>query len=78
VRAALLSIYCPIMEAKRSQPGPTAGLTASELRLLPLLAEPQLSLHEISQILQMPRGVVVELGRSIYRKLGPVGEASRG
>jgi hypothetical protein len=52
-----------------------AGLTASELRLLPLLSEPTLSLNEISQMLQMPRGVVMELAQSIYRKLGPVGEA---
>jgi hypothetical protein len=71
-------MYCPTMETRRPPAGRTAGLTASELRLLPLLAEPQLSLHEISQILQMPRGVVVELARSIYRKLGPVGETSHG
>ena len=52
-----------------------AGLTSSELRLLPLLTT-QLSLNEISQILQMPRDVVVALAQSIYSKLGPLGESS--
>jgi LuxR family maltose regulon positive regulatory protein len=49
------------------------GLTASELRLLPLLAT-QLSLNEIAQILDMPRDVVIELAQSIYAKLGPSAE----
>jgi DNA-binding CsgD family transcriptional regulator len=54
-----------------------SGLTSSELRLLPLLTT-QLSLNEISQILEMPRDVVVALAQSIYMKLGPLGEnASR-
>jgi hypothetical protein len=50
-----------------------AGLTSSELRLLPLLTT-QLSLNEISQILEMPRDIVVDLAQSIYAKLGPDGE----
>ena len=52
-----------------------AGLTSSELRLLPLLTT-QLSLNEISQILEMPRDVVVALAQSIYAKLGPLGEGT--
>ena len=50
-----------------------AGLTSSELRLLPLLTT-QLSLNEISQILEMPRDIVVDLAQSIYAKLGADGE----
>jgi hypothetical protein len=45
------------------------------LRLLPLLAT-QLSLNEISQILEMPRDVVIALAQSIYTKLGPLGESA--
>ena len=52
-----------------------SGLTSSELRLLPLLTT-QLSLNEISQILEMPRDVVVGLAQSIYAKLGPLGEST--
>ena len=62
------------MGAHQAGGGPRgAGLTASELRLLPLLAT-QLSLNEISQILDMPRDAVVALAQSIYAKLGPSGE----
>jgi DNA-binding CsgD family transcriptional regulator len=50
------------------------GLTAPELRLLPLLAEPQLSLREISTILDLPRDVVIALSRSLYRKLDVDGD----
>ena len=65
--------YAFIVMAERH----ASGLTSSELRLLPLLTT-QLSLNEISQILEMPRDVVVALAQSIYMKLGPLGEnASR-
>jgi hypothetical protein len=46
-------------------------LTASELRLLPVLTTSR-SLNEIAQALEMPTGVVLELAQSIYAKLGPM------
>ena len=49
-------------------------LTPSELRLLPLLTT-GLSLQQIADALELPRDVVLALARSIYAKLGPVGEA---
>lgn len=51
-------------------------LTESELRLLPLLVS-QLSLREIAQMLELPRGVVLAMAQEIYAKLGPVGESRR-
>jgi DNA-binding CsgD family transcriptional regulator len=59
------------------QPGVTQGsaLTASELRLLPLLTT-DLSLNEIAQILELPRSVVMALVQSIYAKLGPLRESA--
>jgi DNA-binding CsgD family transcriptional regulator len=56
---------------------PIPELTRAELRLLPLLGTP-LSLNEIAQALGIPREVVMALARSVYRKLGPVGEVKSG
>ena len=52
-------------------------LTASELRLLPLLTT-SLSLNEIAQALEMPPDAVLALTRSIYAKLDSTGEGNPG
>src|SRR5262249_57106816 len=46
-----------------------AGLTAAELRLLPLLATP-LSFREIAQQLFVSRNTIKTQAISVYRKLG--------
>jgi LuxR family transcriptional regulator, maltose regulon positive regulatory protein len=52
-----------------SRPSGSPGLTASELRLLPLLATP-LSFDEIAQLLELQRDEIRIEAISIYRKLG--------
>jgi DNA-binding CsgD family transcriptional regulator len=54
-------------------PGPkelmAAGLTSTEVELLPLLVQ-HLSFDEISKLLRLPRSTVDSQALSIYRKLG--------
>jgi len=54
-----------------------SALSDAELRMLPLLTT-TLSLNQIAEALDVPRGVAVALAQSIYAKLAPLGEdASR-
>jgi len=49
------------------------ALSDAELRLLPLLTT-ELSLNQIAETLDVPRGVAMAIAQSIYAKLGPLGE----
>jgi hypothetical protein len=72
----LLSNICLVTDFEGT-PGYRGALSDAELRLLPLLTT-QLSLNQIAEALDIPRGVAVAMAQSIYAKLGPLGEdASR-
>jgi hypothetical protein len=76
VAGPTLSSICLVSDFK-VPPTYRGALSDAELRLLPLLTT-QLSMNQIAETLDVPRGVAMAIAQSIYAKLGPLGEhASR-